>query len=119
MKLVITDIHVDPKGDLAVAVAIKHAEFIGKGRTRRRRPPDVAFDEALLAKLDAKRIPFGVTKACRLTAVEVAKRLGKTISEESAKTRVVDLLRRSRRKYRINTPGPKRKHVKDRQPSSF
>jgi hypothetical protein len=116
-KTVVTDIRVDPKGVLGVAVAKKHAELIGKGRARRRRPPDVAFDEALLAELAAKGVPFGVTKACRLTAVEVAKRLGKTISEESAKTRVVDLLRRSRGKYRsgrINTPGLERKYVKDR-----
>jgi hypothetical protein len=116
-KTVVTDKSVDCQGDLAVAVAEKHAELIGKGRARRRRPPDVAFDEALLAELAAKHVPFGVTKQCILTAVEVAKRLGKTISPDSAKTRVVDLLRRSRGKYRsgrINTPVPERKHVKDR-----
>ena len=114
-KTVVTDISVDRQGDLAVAVAEKHAELIGKGHARRRRPPDVAY-EALLAELAAKGVRFGVTKACILTAVEVAKRLGKTISADSAKSRVVDLLRRSRGKYRsgrINTPVPERKHVKD------
>jgi hypothetical protein len=99
-KMVVTDISVDCQGDLAVAVAEKHAELIGKGRARRRRPPDVAFDEALLAELATRRIRFGLNTACIQTAIEVAKRVGKTISRDSAKTRVAELLRRSRGKYR-------------------
>jgi hypothetical protein len=97
-KLVITDIAVDPEGRLGGAVAIKFAERDGKGRARRRRPPDVEFDETLLRELAARRIPFGVTKACIAVAVAVARGRGKTISPNTAHWRVAELLRRSREK---------------------
>lgn len=97
-KLVITDYVVDPTGDLAVAIAVKQAELAGKGRRRRRRPQDVAFDEALMAELASRRIPFGLTQACVETAVEVAAKGNKHLSPEGARSRVVLLLRRSREK---------------------
>jgi hypothetical protein len=100
MKLVITDIVVDPTGDLAVVVAEKHAELAGKGRRPRRRPPDVAFDEALLAELARKRIPFGVTKACISTAIEVSAKLNRRLSPDGARTRIAELIRQSRGKIR-------------------
>ena len=71
-KLIVTDIVVDPDGRLGVAVAEKNAEREGKGRARRRRPPDAEFDEALLAELARRRIPFGVNKACIEAAIEVS-----------------------------------------------
>jgi hypothetical protein len=95
-KLIITDIVVDPDGRVGVAVAEKNAEREGKGRAQRRRPPDVEFDEALLAALGARRIPFGVNKACIEVAIDVAAKLKKNISPVGARTRVVALLRRSR-----------------------
>jgi integrase len=96
VKLVLTDIHTDPKGCVPVAVAEKHAERIGKGRARRRRPPDVPFDEALLEELSRRKILLALNKTCIDIGVEVARRLGKTISRDSAKTRIAELLRRSR-----------------------
>ena len=98
-KLIVTDIVVDPDGRLGAAVAEKNAEREGKGRARRRRPPDVELDEALLAELARRRLPFGLTKACIEAAVEVAKGQGKTISLTSARWRIAELLRRSRDKY--------------------
>ena len=98
-KLIVTDIVADPDGRLGVAVAEKNAEREGKGRARRRRPPDAVFDEELLAVLGARRVPFGVTKACIEAAIEVAKSQGKTISPAGARWRIAELLRRSRAKY--------------------
>lgn len=99
-KLIITDYVVDPTGSLAVAVAEKLGEATGKGRMRRRRPPDVAFDETLLAELASRRIPFGVTKACIGVALEVATKRNKRLSPEGARTRVAELLRASRGRLR-------------------
>ena len=98
-KLIITDYVVDPTGSLAVAVAEKLGEATGKGRMRRR-PPDVAFDESLLAELASRRIPFGVTKACIGVALEVATKHNKRLSPEGARTRVAELLRASRGRLR-------------------
>jgi hypothetical protein len=95
---VITSRRVDPTGDLAVAVAEKYAELDGKGLARRRRPPDVAFDEELLKALAAKDMPLGLTEPCIQTAVKVARRLGKTLSRDSARWRIAELQRRAKEK---------------------
>jgi hypothetical protein len=100
-KLVVADIHADPKRALVIAIAIKRAVLAGKGRTRRGRPPDVAFAEALLIELEKRRIRLGLNKACLRAAAEVAERLEKkrkpagarkTLKHDSVRTRVADLL---------------------------
>jgi hypothetical protein len=99
-SLVFTDIQVDLTGDIAAAVAVKCAERAGLGRARRRRPPDVAFDEALLAELARRRVRFGLNKACIAAAVDVAASLGWAISAETARQRIVRLLRRGHELHR-------------------
>ena len=97
---IVTDIRDDPKGDLALVIAEKHAELAGWGRARRRRPPDAAFDKALIDELLRRQIRFGLNKACIQTAVEVAKRLGKTISPDSARSRIAELQRQAKGRIR-------------------
>jgi hypothetical protein len=97
---VITDYVVDFEGKLGVALAEKQAEGAGKGRTRRRRPPDVAFDKALLAELATRQIPFGMTKACIGVALDVAAKRNRRLSPEGARTRIAELLRASRGRLR-------------------
>ena len=96
MKLVVTDIVTDPTGNLARAIAEKHAELAGKGRRPLRRRPDVAFDEALLAELAARRMRFRLNKACIRVAFEVAVRMGRSLSSRGARWRVAELARQSR-----------------------
>ena len=99
-KFIITDIVVDPDGRLGAALAEKNAEREGKGRARRRRRPDVEFDEALLAELARRRFRLGVNKACIEAAIEVSAKLKRHLSWEGARTRIAELGRASRGRMR-------------------